>query len=391
MLFPTFRRTLKALSGVFEPRRDVVTLTLDLSQSGPLPPETRQFLKHRALKSLRQGHWGPGLRKTADRIEDYVTSAVRPETEGLFLVAGPGLWESFELALPLRNFLWVGSTPYVAPLLDLEERAPRSLLVIADRSSVRLEELYLGRRAPLARTELRSEAADPQRTVNLKASMVRSSGARFSRRSDATNERRSRHENERVGVVFRDAGRKITAFWRSMKPSTILFFGDRRVLPALAEGLPKAIASQLTFVGSPPRSDHELAPVALRSLERKARERRTHDTRRLLDMRAQGRLVSLGPNLVLARLADGTAERIYLDPYDPVPGTACTNCGGRFAEQRRACGFCGSPLDPVSLTQEIVASELSHPEMGVTFVTKPAKWLDEIGGLVAIRRPLSAG
>jgi hypothetical protein len=94
MLIPHFRQRLKKLSDVLEPRGGVVTLTLNLSRSGPLPPETKQFFKHAALKSLRQGGWPDAqpaaLKKLADRIEEHVLHGIRPESEGLYLAAGPG-------------------------------------------------------------------------------------------------------------------------------------------------------------------------------------------------------------------------------------------------------------------------------------------------------------
>src|SRR6185295_18695623 len=135
MLVSDFQQRLTRWSRVHDPRGGIITLTLDLSRSGPLPPETRQFFKHRVLKTLREGN--RSIKTLAARIEEYVTDQVRPESEGLFLVAGPSLWETVELPVALHNFLWIGSAPYLAPLLELEERAPRSIVLVADRSRVR--------------------------------------------------------------------------------------------------------------------------------------------------------------------------------------------------------------------------------------------------------------
>lgn len=389
MLLSDFQRRLTRWSRVLDPRGGIITLTLDLSRSGPLPPETRQFFKHRVLKTLQDGN--RPLRTLAARIEEYVTDHVRPESEGLFLVAAPDLWETIELPVPLHNFLWIGSAPYLAPLLELEERAPRSIVLVADRSRVRIMESYLGFLEPLAEVALQGEERKPQRSVNLKTSPLRASGGRITRRSDASNEKRTRHADERVAVVFREAGRKLLQISKEIKPATILLFGDRASVPGLFQHVPKVLSTGLEYLGPSPETERDLKSSVAKALERRIKKRRIQEVRRVLELRSQGHLVSLGTSSVLGRLGEGTGLRFYLAPYEPVPGVVCENCGARFADQRSSCGFCRGKVYPVSLTQEVVAAKLARPETGVTFVTSPAKWLDDLGGLVAIRKPLKVG
>lgn len=395
MILQGFAAKLARWSRLSEPRGGIVTLTLNLSKSGPLPPETRQFFRHRALKAIRAGGRSRGeksaFRALADRIEDYVLRQLRPESEGFFLTAGSGLWEPIELALPLRNFLWVGSAPYLAPLLELEERAPRSMVIVAGRRLIRVSASFLGFLEPLAEVALPAREDDPQRRVNLKKTPLRASGARFSRRSDSTNQKRSRHDDERVEAVLREAGQKVVQASKSIRPEAALIFGERWGLTPLLAQLPKELADRTEYLGPASGVEHELMSAVRLALEGRVRSRRDGEIRELLELRSEGHLVSLGPSSTIARLGDGTGLRFYLDPYDPLPGGVCENCGARFADLRASCGFCGDEVRPVSLTQEVMTAKLAHPGLGVTFVTRPARWLGELGGLVAIRKPLKAG
>jgi hypothetical protein len=395
MILPGFHARLSEWSRWADPRSGIVTLTLNLARSGPLPPETRQFFKHGALKTMRKaGSTRDGiaaLRSLADRIDEFVSRQLRPETEGLFLTAGPELWEAVELPLPLRNFVWVGTSPYLAPLLELEERAPRSLVVVADRGAVSISEFYLGFLEPLEELSLPSRETDPQRRVNLKETPLRASGARVARRSDSTNQKRRRHDDERVEAVFRRAARKVIQASKHIRPETVFLCGEKRSLRPLFALLSRDFAQRIEYLGPAPGAPHRIMPAVIHALEKRIRAKREGEIRNLLALRSQGHLVSLGPSSALGRLHDGTGLRYYLDPYDPLPGVACANCGARFVDLRLSCGFCGVSVRPVSLTQEFMNAKVAHPEMGVTFVTKQARWLDDLGGLAAIRKPLKAG
>lgn len=395
MILPGFAAELARWSRLSDPRGGIVTLTLDLSKSGLLPPESRQFLRHRALKTIRERGRSRDDKRAfgllADRIEDHVLRRLRPESEGLLLTAGPGVWESVELPLPLRNFVWVGSAPYLAPLLELEERAPRAMVVVAGRRIIRISETYLGFLESLEALALPAREDDPQRRVNLKGSPLRASGAKFSRRSDSTNQKRSRHDDERVEAVIRKAGQKAAQAARRIQPSATFVFGDRRGLPPLLSRFPKELADRAEYLGPASEVERELMNDVRQALEGQAQSRRDGEIRELLDLRSEGHLVSLGPSSAIARLGDGTGFRFFLDPYDPLPGGVCGTCGARFADLRATCGYCGEEVRSVSLTQEVTAAKLARPDLGVTFVTRPAKWLGELGGLAAIRTPLKAG
>ncbi len=367
---------LRRLAGLVDDDGRVVTLALDVSKAG-LPPAARVFLKKRVLKELKDRE---ALRKTANRIEAYVTGALPPAANGLFLVAAPGTWEAVELEAPLRNLLHVGRSPFLAPLLELEDRAPRALVAVSDGRAIRLIETYLGESSDLGGPALETPDPDAERRLSMRQARLPASGGSAGARGSAARDRFRDTLAEAGNALLRVAAREIAR----RRASDLVFFGTREAFGALRDRLPAELSKRAILAGAPPRKDDLLARKTAQALEEAAARRRREEVRALLDRRRQGHLVSLGPRHVFQRLGDGTAARVFLDPDDPLPGTACEDCGTRFPDLRPRCGLCGGALRSVSLAQEVVAHRLSHPELGLTFVTPPAPWLKEAGGMAAL-------
>jgi hypothetical protein len=92
----------------------------------------------------------------------------------------------------------------------------------------------------------------------------------------------------------------------------------------------------------------------------------------------------LGPGDVLEHLALGAISRVYLDPEDPIPGVVCPNCRTRSPGPAARCPFCSGEVRGTSITQEVVAHGLMHPQVGLTFLPPGTKWLKDLGGMAGL-------
>src|SRR6185295_10910572 len=103
---------LKKLCLMHDPAAPVVTVALDVAKAKPPHSDPTGFHRHRLLDLLGSGEQPPEarkiLREISGRISLFLDSELRPETEGLFLVAGPGIWQPFELGVPIQDFIHVG-------------------------------------------------------------------------------------------------------------------------------------------------------------------------------------------------------------------------------------------------------------------------------------------
>lgn len=359
----------RTLSQVTEPEGTMVTLTLDVSKSG-VPADARRFLEDRVLRDLRSpdrpAEAREALRKIARRIESFVDRELKPETDGLFLAAGRTTWQPVELRLPLRNSWFVGRTACVAPLLEAQARSPATLLVRANGSGMWIEEFSLGETRERIRLANAKETADREHTMP----------------HSAARDRYRRHQHEASARLLRKAAAEAAKHEEARK---ILFFGGAAAFNLFRDHLPAGLRARAG------RTDGSQAAALV---ERMALEEHQESLSEFQDRRAHGHLVALGPSEVLDHLAEGTVARLFVDPYDPLPGLACPGCHSRFPGIPRLCTFCGDLLVPTSLTQEVVAHSLAHPQLAVTYVDGPAGWLADLGGMAALltgRRTVTVG
>ncbi len=356
---------LQKLSPIVEPEGTVVTLTLDLSKSGILPPATRVFLKDQVLGNLLSEARPPAarlaLRKLARRIEDFAVRGVKPETDGLFLVAGRTAWEAIELHIPLRNFLYVGRTPYLAPLLEAVASAPKAYVVRLEPERAMIEEMHLG-------------ASRPVKTVEGGEILGRRSASKktgYPGRGGAERDLRQRRNGEVTHALLRAAAAEVARLDRDAE--AVYFTGPREHLQAFAEALPAGIRD---------RCVHATRDVS-RDLERRAADRVEREILEFHEQRGRGLMAALGPRDVLEHLYLGTVARVYLDAEDPIPGIVCTGCGSRAPGLVERCRFCGEAVVGTSITQAVVAHALANPPMAMTFVPPRTGWLRDLDGMAA--------
>lgn len=351
---------MERLRSATEPEGTIVTLTLDVARSGNLPPATRVFLRkivedHLASKARSRGAQA-SLAATAQRIRRFVADGLRPETDGLFLVAGRTVWDAVELKVPLRNFVHTGSTPFLSPLLDAWGRAPRAFAAILSERGAEVREHEGGRWT----ARYFREPMLPERDTGVDN---RGSRDRFRQVND-----------EAVRAMIRDVAERLRS---ATEP--ILVFGSGERCAALREELPRSAQTKLVAT-----EFHEA--TAQRALDRLVQATRQEEVWRFLAQRAEGHAIALGPREVLERV--GSVAQIYVDPYDPVPGMRCASCGTRYPGLKARCEFCTGDLEPVSITAEVVLHALSHSGVRLTFVGPNARWLEDLGGMAALlRRP----
>ncbi len=349
---------LKKLAAHVDPAGTTLSLALDLSKSGRLPAATRLFLKDQVYENLsseaRNEKARDVLRKLSRRVREFVEKQVKPGTDGLYLVAGPGLWEAVELKVPLHNLLVVGRTPYLAPLLEALQRRPRAYAVELRSGSARIEELHLGERVEKDRLE----AAEPVDDLEHATAV----------RGGAERDLQQRRKLAAARALAKETAVRVAALHRGAPAERILLTPPSEDFVA---HLPAALRSRVATGGAD-------------DLESAYEKRVDDEVREFQEARKRGLYTALGAREVLEALASGNVERIFVDPDDANPGVVCGACGARFPELQRRCPYCEGDVVAASMTQEVVATALAHPALGVTFVRGGKAWLKELGGMAAL-------
>jgi len=374
---------LKKLCSTCDPTERLVSLALNVSKASPPHPEGRGFHSSRLLSWLGSEEHPLTLREilrgVSGKMELHIETELRPETEGLFVVAGPGLWESFELAVPIKDFLYVGPTPCIAPLLEALTRMPRAYVIRFDQQEGILDEVSGGVRREIERIPSVPVERDAQHQMSGHSARNQAGSGRPATRMGGGG--RDRYEycvEETVEAMLHQAADRVQTLQQKAPSESIYAFGDRKHFPYFRDRLPATLRSQAIHLGPLPHRHEELLGKRIaEEQDSRVRNRVEADILEFQSRQAEQCYVASGPEVILPLLDTGKVARVFLDPGDPLPGTKCISCGSRG-------GACGHPLAATSMTQEVVSHALLHPPLPLTFVAPGAAWLKESGGMTAL-------
>jgi hypothetical protein len=384
------QENLKNLCLIEDPQARVVTLALDVSQAKPPHPEARSHQKNRLLnwmgsnehpKVTREILWG-----VSGRISLFIEKEVKPETEGLFLVAGPGIWQPFELGVRITDFTYVGQTPYLAPLLEALTRMPRAYVFSYDQEEGVLEEVSMGVRREIERIPSAVVERDGQHQMTRHSIRSQAGSGRSSTRTGGGGRDRFLNRVEHaVESMLHKAADKVLTLQKGAPSKSIYAFGDRKHFPYFRDRLPVGLRSQAIHVGPVPhRHDALLAESIREQQDLRVRNRVEQDISDFQARRAEQCHVASGPEVILPLLHTGNVARVFLDPQEPLPGTKCAACGQYAGEGKDPCEACGHALAGTSMTQEVIRYALLHPSVSLTFVPHGESWLEDLGGMAAL-------
>ena len=351
----------------------LATVTLDVSDSGIVPPATRIFLKDRVLPALER--LGVG-----ERLSRFTRGDLHPGANGAFLVAGPGVWEAIQLAVPLRNFIRVGPGPYLPPLVEALDRWPRCYVVRYSEREARVEEFDAGAWSDVdagTPTEKKWIDVNPERLLTGRSLGPAIGGGKRDRFQQSMETTYAHMLSDLAGRLERRHAERPA--WR------IFVYGDPERLSDLRDPLSPALAARVIHLGtlSAREIDLKSRDRVRREVERLHAEAVEADIRALKDRLARKRLAEAGPDL-LSLAESGRIARAFVDAYEPLDVPGCLRCRLPASDPGMSCRVCGEPRGICLSTRELVAWGLSHPPLPLTFVPGPAAWLREAGGMAAL-------
>ena len=191
----------------------------------------RKALQEAIKGSAERSPERESLESDRDRIEQFLTTELRPSTRGVafFACHRSNLFESVQLNVPFdRHRLTVGDRPHLYPLARAHDQYPRCAAVVMDTNSARIFVFGLGE------TEQYIEVQNP------KAKHMKAGGwsqARFQRHTENEHLLHVKEVVDRVDTIL--AGEQIVRF---------VIAGDEVVVPIVQEQMPARLAEKLVDV-----------------------------------------------------------------------------------------------------------------------------------------------
>ena len=314
------------------------------------------------------------LRWVEEEGRRLVAQEVAPDARGiaLFACAGLGVRDLLPTRVPFEPRFVVGDRPFLAPLAEALQRARPVLVVFVDGERARLVSLD----AHGAVDEVTLEHEVPGR--HARGGWAQLAQSRYQRHVEV-------HRDQHLDAVARAAEEAA----REHDVERLVLAGEPRALAQLRKRLPSHLAALVD--GAVTAAAHEpasaLADRASRIVEEQDRARRAGALDHVLTEAAKGGRAVAGAAGVVAAVARGAVDRLYVLAGFADAGRACGACGALAATTDPACRACGAGTAAVDLGAVIVARVLAS--RGTVEIVDAHPGLEAAGGIAArLRFPL---
>jgi protein required for attachment to host cells len=341
----------------------VVSCYADTSVADGFEPHWRQRLKAEAtrIRGLLAGE--PAALGEFERQLESIRRALESDEArhargmAVFAVAGWDEVVAIPSDEPFEGRVVVDEVPYVLPLLVAEYRRREYLAVMTDTH----------------RGRLYAAAPGAERLLDeLDESGPKKDGSSGQRREEQQADT-ARHREDQLLHYQKELAEHIERAWAAGHYQGIILLGEHEVLENLRRHLPKRLAERVvheaphSWTGRQPEIHEQVRGVVDAAIAG-CRERLMEEIGRRI---GEGYAVAVGPQEVIATLANNQVVELVMGPDPGEVASLCTGCGSLFAAEESACPYCKAPCARASLWQEI-ASRAARQGVAVHFVPADA-------------------
>jgi peptide subunit release factor 1 (eRF1) len=268
--------------------------------------------------------------------EALLDQTTMPGTSGvaLFACEALGLREILPSRVPFENSLTVAETPHLRPLLELDEKAPSTLVVFIDTESARL--------VPLTATGAGEEVAlrGDVPGHHSRGGWAQLAQSRYQRH---TQDHRARH--------FEAVAASLTGLVEGHGLRRIILAGEPRNVAVFRQELPPPIAAYVlgTVTGARHEAIGLIVDRAAEYLSHVEGQREAEGVDATLTAAAKRGKGAAGLEATLEAINRGAVHRLYLLKGWSVPGRRCGGCGTLHGGFPWTCPTCGGEALTVEL------------------------------------------
>ncbi|MDX1530125.1 MAG: Vms1/Ankzf1 family peptidyl-tRNA hydrolase [Rhodothermales bacterium] len=334
-------------------------------------PDAKARLHHR-LKTLRalvadheaeREHLEQNVTLLDAMLDGLDLSA--PST-ALFVCWALDVQASLPLSVEVPETVWVGPSPYLRPLAELQDEYEDFAVAVIDNERA---EVFLVRAA-----------------VAEKEGRVRGDVKNRVKKGGWSQQRYARRREKELERYASDVAETLTELHEREAFSRLILLGQTEARTALEEALTQPLRDRLVGEGSVDTDD---ADAVLREAfrlyfeEEQASERRLWD--RIREGYMTGGLAAVGPQRVLAAAQEGRVEAALVERDADLTGTKCRDCSHSVYGTPETCQRCGSKdvftLDYVNELVEALARTGAEADF-----TDPFEALTSVGRVAAALR-----
>lgn len=264
----------------------------------------------------------------------------RPGGVGIFSSSRRGVFEEVALPRAVPDRVVVDSTPWVRPMLAVLDEYHRACVVLINKGSTRVWELY--------QDEMREAAAFRDPTLRKPNYAAWRAEDRIHHRGD---ELAKRHYRRTVDVLDQ--------MWRAGDFDVLVIGGQEHELPAFLEFLPRELSTRVAgtlVVDAAAASLGEIRAGAEGVLARYERDEEIRQVSETVQRHAMGGLAAVGPADCLWAGSVSGVRLLLIQEGAVLPGVVCEESRW-LGESGDTCPLCGGPTSAVpDVTDELVTA-----------------------------------
>lgn len=276
-------------------------------------------------------------------------------------------FKAWPLTAPTPDLLWVGSSPYIRPLAELQDEYENFAVVIADNKVARI---FL-----VASAKAQSEER------------IRGNIKNHVRKGGWSQKRYERRRDKQLMNYAKEIAQKIAELEQQEDFRRVFMVGSKETLAEIRRELPRRVTRKLAgekaldLKKGEQWVDKEIFDLFFE--EERLSEQQLWE--RIKGEHLHGGLAAVGAEDVLAAAKTGRIEKMLVTRDAKIDGFRCQDCEHLDEGLPKNCPNCGSPsLFRVDLVNEIV--ELVASTSAETDFVDPLPGLSDVGDIAVLLR-----
>lgn len=327
------------------------------------------------LHKVRNMFQGSGIEKDEREHFDENVSAVmsylgqNPLESGsvcIFSCWALNFFKVIPLTAPVKDLVWINSSPYIRPLAELQDEYENIAVVVADNKK--------------ARIFLVSSAVAGSEEV------IKGNVKNHVKKGGWSQQRYERRRDKQLHLYANEIVEAILKLEREDEFERILLVGSKEILQNVNESLPqelqKKVVEKTLYLGREEGEIHKDIMELFFEQERKAEKELWE---RIQAEYFKGGLAAVGLDEVLDAAKEGRVEKIIVDRTFRPEGSRCYECNNLHSGKAEICSACGSKsLYKVGVVNEIIEMlELTGADVDFS---DPIQGLTDAGQIAALLR-----
>jgi peptide chain release factor subunit 1 len=356
---------LQELAELVSKEAPILSLYLNVDPHRRSTEEHKLNLRRLLAQAAQQGA-SPADIERAERFFDHEYDR-HGRGVACFSCQGQDLWRSYALPVPVEDFAFVGSRPYVTPLGDVWDAYGRFAVIMVDREGARVFVYQLG------------ALEDSAGTLGTEVKRHKQGGWAA--------QKLQRYEDQEARQNLKVAAEWADAYVREHKATRVVLSGNQSTLAQFRELLPRDLQDKvvgqmsLDMTSSPAQVWERAFDLTLAAQQQAELDL----LEQLVTVARKGGAGSLGLEDTLAAMQQGRVYQLLVDREFHQPGNQCSACQAVLAQMVATCPYCGGALVETADVVNLAVQQALDAGLKVSILDHGPETV-EMAGIAAVLR-----